>query len=707
MTEIYESPKFSNRATPENKVSEKSGTSYPDSKTFVESHSVFSPLFIDSAPHALVVVDQNGKIINHNQLACDLLGNQGEDLFGRFLNDISPNPFFDSRFVTIERVVQTAIPVRSILEYGGKYYENLYSPVSVVFDGPKFISIISRETNKKPIDDKNLLPICSDPFAIIGEKAQQLKERNRLLEQQLAQKTRELKDLNEAYKLYRTVLETSKDIISTMTLDLKYTYVSSSVVNALGYTPEEMVKINALEIMTPDSAKKIVTSLRDWIIKGASGEIQEENSRTEEAQQIKKDGSVRWAEISGTFLRDEKGKAVGIVTTSRDITERKRLEAELHSSFELLEQRVKDRTAELENMNEILRREIAQRQKTERELLRSESRFEAIFRAATDYIFIKDKKCRYTHINPAMLELTGKNLDQIIGKTFGEVYGQKNAVSIYKNDLKALKGQVVESDYTIFIGDRDVVLNCIRVPIRDETGDVMGICGIARDITERKAQTVERVTFTSQTSSEMYDKTLREIELVAGTDSTVLFLGESGTGKDYLAKYLHEKSRRAGSPFFAVNCAALPPGIADSELFGREAGAYTGSKSRKRGLLELAESGTLLLNEIGELPLNLQAKLLTFMDTQSFTRVGGEKLISVDARILAATNRNLAYEVEAGNFRRDLFFRLNVFTIEVPPLRERIEDLEQLCDSLLCGLAKKLGLGQPPVIDPIATETLA
>lgn len=537
-------------------------------------------------------------------------------------------------------------------------------------------------------------------------RIEELLQENQRLRNELDQKTLVEKELDRVNSLYRMMLETSKDVISTMTLDLKYTYVSPSVKNALGYSPEEMLQMNALEIMTPESREAITTSLRDWMEKGASGLDPDENSRTEVAQQYMNNGGIRWAEITGTFLRDESGGPVGILTTSRDITHRKRLESELQTSLELLEKRVIERTSELEAINEMLLLEIHQRKKAERELMHSERRCEAIFEAAHDCIFIKDKDLKYTHVNPAMLELTGKPISEIVGKRFDDVYALDKGIGIEKLDLKALNGQTVESDYTLLIGDRKIVLNCIRVPIRDETGQVTGVCGIARDITERKAQTVKKITFPTRSASPAYQKTLQEVELVAGAESTVLFLGESGVGKDYLAKFLHEKSRRAGSPFFAVNCAALPPSLAESELFGHEAGSFTGSRMRKRGLLELAEAGTLLLNEIGELSLTLQAKLLTFMDTHSFTRVGGEKLINIDARVLAATNKNLLMEVERGNFRNDLFFRINVFTVLIPPLRERIEDLPQLCSDITAGLAKKLGLNEPPFIDPKAMKIL-
>ena len=177
---------------------------------------------------------------------------------------------------------------------------------------------------------------------------------------------------------------------------------------------------------------------------------------------------------------------------------------------------------------------------------------------------------------------------------------------------------------------------------------------------------------------------------------SVLLLGESGTGKDYLARFIHNHSSRAEGPFFAINCAAVSPELAESELFGHESGAFTGARGRKRGLLELAQQGTLLLNEIGELLPALQAKLLTFLDTRSFTRVGGEVNVSVDARLIAATNRDLEKEVSEGRFRNDLFYRLNVLSIRVPALRERIEDIPILAREIIALLVAEMDLSYTP-----------
>jgi transcriptional regulator with PAS, ATPase and Fis domain len=201
-------------------------------------------------------------------------------------------------------------------------------------------------------------------------------------------------------------------------------------------------------------------------------------------------------------------------------------------------------------------------------------------------------------------------------------------------------------------------------------------------------------------------ETLQSARMASRTDSTVLLTGESGSGKDHLAVYIHDHSSRSGGPFFSVNCAAVSPELAESELFGHEAGAFTGARGRKRGLLELAEGGTLLLNEVGELSLGLQAKLLTFLDTRSMTRVGGEKEITVNARLIAATNRNLEQEVAEGRFRADLYYRLNVFSIRVPPLRERLEDLSRLVEEIISQLAAEQQLVSNPRIASHTIEKL-
>jgi transcriptional regulator with GAF, ATPase, and Fis domain len=184
---------------------------------------------------------------------------------------------------------------------------------------------------------------------------------------------------------------------------------------------------------------------------------------------------------------------------------------------------------------------------------------------------------------------------------------------------------------------------------------------------------------------------LRTIERVAPTDSTVLLLGETGTGKELVARAIHDRSLRRDKPLIKVNCGAIAPGLVESELFGHEKGAFTGAVEQRLGRFELADGGTLFLDEIGELPLDVQVKLLRVLQDGEFERVGGESLVRTQARIVAATNRDLEADVVAGKFRADLYYRLSVLPVRVPPLRERIDDLPLLVEHFLERLRRKLG----------------
>jgi len=206
-------------------------------------------------------------------------------------------------------------------------------------------------------------------------------------------------------------------------------------------------------------------------------------------------------------------------------------------------------------------------------------------------------------------------------------------------------------------------------------------------------------------SSQALEKTLKQARAVADTSATVLLNGENGTGKEMLARAIHEESQRADGPFIAVSCAALPETLIESELFGHEKGAFTNATHARAGRFELADGGTLFLDEIVELTPNVQVKLLRVLQERSFERVGGTKTVSVDIRLIAASNRDLETEVEGSKFRRDLFYRLNVIPLALPPLRERREDISGLAAHFAAKAAEKHGRPTPQ-LSPALIESL-
>jgi PAS domain S-box-containing protein len=301
---------------------------------------------------------------------------------------------------------------------------------------------------------------------------------------------------------------------------------------------------------------------------------------------------------------------------------------------------------------------------------------EAVFDQLSDALVLYDKDFIVTGVNEAAERLFGMSSEAMVGRHCREVFRcpacDSNCgmlVGIGQEDVFAAPQSTLRI-HTYNGMERMAVIRTSQVV--GEDGELEGAVATIKDITDEVAPQKREVIAESTAMREV----MNFVRRVAASEAvTVLLEGENGTGKDLIAKTMHYQSLRQAEPFIAINCAAIPETLLESELFGYEKGAFTDARQQKRGIFELADKGTLFLDEIGEIPLMLQAKLLRVLEDQTFRRLGGLKDIRLDLRVIAATNKNLREAVKESAFRQDLYFRLNVIHITIPPLRERPDDI--------------------------------
>lgn len=318
--------------------------------------------------------------------------------------------------------------------------------------------------------------------------------------------------------------------------------------------------------------------------------------------------------------------------------------------------------------------------------LREKHLMEAVVNSAHDAVIAVDRHSHITLVNEHAKKLLGLSGD-VLGKPITDYIPHSDMLRVLKTGRQEI-GDVAT------VLDRSIVINRIPVIVKDqivgavsnfkEISDIQKMeMTLRKKLHENGLEARYRLDSIIGTSPEILE-TKEQAALFAKTNATVLITGESGTGKELFAQGIHLESNRALGPFLAVNCAALPESLLESELFGYEDGAFTGAKKGgKPGLFELAHGGTLFLDEIGEMPLRIQVLLLRVLQERRVRRVGGEKIIPVDVRIVAATNRDLAEEIERGHFRSDLYYRINMLRLDVPPLRDRLADIPVLVDSMI------------------------
>ena len=324
-----------------------------------------------------------------------------------------------------------------------------------------------------------------------------------------------------------------------------------------------------------------------------------------------------------------------------------------------------------------------------------------------DGIIAHDLERRIFYYNRRIEEITGYSRDEVLGKDCHEAHGgpfcgerclfcASSASLPNMPNTSSKKTETGTIDYSITITTKSGEsrrLDVAATMMKDENGQDFGVLASFKDITDimdlqiRMGEVSNFFNIIGQNSRML--QIFQQIRDVAMYDSAVHIHGETGTGKELVALAIHNQSHRSGAPFVAINCGALPDGLVESELFGHIKGAFSGAIRDKKGRFELADGGSIFLDEIAELPKHVQVKLLRFLQEGTFEKVGGEKTISVDTHIISASNKNLKDEVKKNNFRSDLYYRLNVIPVDLPPLRERKSDIPLLCNHFLKQGAEK------------------
>lgn len=366
-------------------------------------------------------------------------------------------------------------------------------------------------------------------------------------------------------------------------------------------------------------------------------------------------------------------------------------------------------------------RDITDRKQAEQAVRESEARLQAIGRALPDLVFVVDEEGRYLDVLTTEENLLLADAESLKGRRihdFLPLHEADGFLNAIVRTIETRQSEILEYQLTVPAGRRWFEARTGPMDLVHE-GKRCGVL-IARDITDRKlAESLRSKTLYLQEElkreliygeiigkSPALQRVFSYMGVVAGTDATVLLIGETGTGKELVARAIHQTSHRNDEVLIKVNCGALPANLVESELFGHEKGAFTGADSRKRGRFELAHRGTLFLDEVGELPMDMQIKLLRVLQELEFERVGGEETLKVDVRVIAATNKNLEKAVETGRFREDLYYRLNIFPISIPSLRDRMEDIpllvEYLVDKISLRIGKRIERVNPAVMDLLA-----
>jgi len=484
-------------------------------------------------------------------------------------------------------------------------------------------------------------------------------EKQNVSQQDLRQ---ELQESRDSEARLRKIIDTIPALAWCNLSDGSNDFVNRRWSDYTGLSQEEVKRVGCKVAIHPEDLLKWLDQWRSLLASGAGGEI--------EARLRRHDGAYRWFLIRVEPLQEESGEILRWYGTNTDIEDRKRTEEKLRED--------------------------------EREIRR-------ITDAIPQTIMVLNPSGVPIYANQALLDYIGLTLDDVVASDFrARVFHPEDLERLHdEREAALLRGLPFEIEQRALRKDGRYRWFLIQFnPLRDEHGETIRWYATGTDIDDRKRseertqnenlvlrEEIDRSSMFEEIvgSSEPLRRVLSQVAKVAPTDSTVLILGETGTGKELIARAIHKRSNRSGRAFIRVNCAAIPPSLIASELFGHEKGAFTGAMQRRVGRFESADSGTIFLDEVGDLPPETQIALLRVLQEREFERVGGSQTVPVDVRVLAATNVDLSAAVAEGTFRQDLFYRLNVFPIQTPALRERVDDIPLLVEYLIDRYAQAAG----------------
>ena len=503
---------------------------------------------------------------------------------------------------------------------------------------------------------------------------------------------------------------------------------------SLGYDAEELQSLTLFDLDEQLTKK-------NW--KGLWTKLSVQKSLQTESELINKDSKVISVELNFTLIEGDSFNLCCVLI--KNISKQKEITAKLEEANLLLEMIVKERSEHSKMTIEALQT----RQVAFDKLKKIEQRNQLILDFAGEGIYGLNNQGHTTFVNKAAAKMVGWELEELMGKPQHDIIHHTKLDGTHY-EAKGCPIYAAFKDGKVHTVDNEVFwrkdgtsfpVEYTSTPIKSSDGKLLGAVVVFKDITARKEaeKTLQKINEDLQNAlseveqlkirleaenkylqqelklthdfeeiisdSKVFRKVLAKVEQVASTDATVSITGESGTGKELIARAVHNLSSRKDRVLVKLNCATLPANLIESELFGHERGAFTGALNKRVGRFELADGGTIFLDEIGELPIDLQSKLLRVLQEGEFERLGSARTIKVNVRIIAATNRDLPEEIGKGNFREDLYYRLNVFPIHVPPLRERREDIPLLVNHFLSKfeiqLGKKIGVVTKKVMNDL------